>query len=187
MRAGTVLSLASALVAICLSQSTLPQGNEAHTRPSAVASSAWLQAMAPKLSEAMPENKARLEFLRIVAYESKRAGVDAQLVLALTEKASQFRKYSVAASGARGYMQIHPNWLTKIGEPSHNLFSTRTNIRYGCVLLRQFLDEHKENYAHALTVYEQQISGRFDERITATSPFAEDVITLWRGKWSYSE
>ena len=127
-----------------------------------------------------------MEFLKVVFDESRRAGVDSQLVLALIDKASQFRKYAVAVSGSRGYMQVHPSILAEIGQPSHNLFSTRTNIRYGCVLLRKMLDEHKGDRGRALTAYEQQIAGLFDAPATKPRKFARDVMILMRERWGYS-
>jgi soluble lytic murein transglycosylase-like protein len=78
-----------------------------------------------------------------VQYEAKRAGLDPQLVLGVIDIESRFRKYAVSRAGARGYMQVMPFWTGLIGTRQHNLFSLRTNLRYGCVILRHYLDiEH---------------------------------------------
>ena len=73
-------------------------------------------------------------------YEAKRAGLDPQLVLGVIEVESKFRKYAVSRAGARGYMQVMPFWIGMLGSAEHNLFNLRTNLRYGCVILRHYLD-----------------------------------------------
>ena len=56
---------------------------------------------------------------------------------------SGFRKYAVSSAGARGYMQVMPFWVKLIGRPDDNLFNMRTNLRYGCTILRHYLDIEK--------------------------------------------
>jgi soluble lytic murein transglycosylase-like protein len=101
---------------------------------------AWLDAMSRKLDRRMPDKRARDEFLVTVHYEAKRAGLDPQLVLGLIQVESAFRKYAVSSAGARGYMQVMPFWVRQIGTPDQNLFNLRTNLRYGTVILRHYLD-----------------------------------------------
>ena len=91
----------------------------------------------------MPDRKTRIEFLKTVHYEASAHGLDPQLVLGLIQVESGFRKYAVSSAGARGYMQVMPFWIKAIGEPQHNLFSLRTNLRYGCVILRHYLDDRE--------------------------------------------
>ncbi len=101
---------------------------------------AWLAAMSQRLAGRIPDDRTRLDFLTTVHYEAKRAGLDPQLVLGVIEVESKFRKYAVSRAGARGYMQVMPFWVELIGTAQHNLFNLRTNLRYGCVILRHYLD-----------------------------------------------
>lgn len=124
---------------------------------SALASSqeeeAWLLAMSHRLEKRMPDAEARSDFLRTVHYEAKRAGLDPQLVLGLIEVESGFKKYAVSKVGARGYMQVMPFWVKEIGAKEQNLFHLRTNLRFGCTILRHYLDIEKGNLYRALGRY----------------------------------
>ena len=109
--------------------------------------------MSRRLQKRMPDPAYRTDFLKTVHYEAKRAGLDPQLVLGLIEVESNFRKYAVSNAGARGYMQVMPFWVKEIGTPEHNLFHLRTNLRYGCTILRHYLDMEKGNLYRALGRY----------------------------------
>ena len=109
--------------------------------------------MSSKLAGRMRERTAREEFLITVHYEAKRAGLDPQLVLGLIQVESNFRKHAVSSAGARGYMQVMPFWVKLIGNNEHNLFNLRTNLRYGCVILRHYLDVEKGDLYRALGRY----------------------------------
>jgi soluble lytic murein transglycosylase-like protein len=114
---------------------------------------AWLDAMSRKIVRRIPDRRAREEFLFTVHYEAKRAGLDPQLVLALIQVESAYRKYAVSSAGARGYMQVMPFWVNQIGQPGQNLFHLRTNLRYGCVILKHYLDIERGNLFRALGRY----------------------------------
>jgi len=88
----------------------------------------------------MPDKAYREDFLRTVHYEASRAGLDPQMVLGLIQVESGFKKYAVSSVGARGFMQVMPFWVRSIGENDHNLFLLRTNLRYGCTILRHYID-----------------------------------------------
>jgi soluble lytic murein transglycosylase-like protein len=113
----------------------------------------WLAEMSTRLQRRMPEFRGRLDFLRTVHYEAVRAGLDPQLVLAVISVESNFRKYAVSSAGARGFMQVMPFWTGLIGRPADNLFSLRTNLRYGCVILKHYLAVEKGNVERALARY----------------------------------
>ncbi len=113
----------------------------------------WLSAMSPRLARRIPDQEYRLELLRAIHYEATRAGLDPQLVLGLIQVESGFRKYAVSSAGARGYMQVMPFWLKLIGQPDDNLFHMRTNLRYGCTILRHYLDIEKGDLFRALGRY----------------------------------
>ena len=114
----------------------------------------WLGAMSPKLARRKPELQTRVEFLQTVWYESRRAGLDESLVLGLIQVESAFRKFAVSPAGARGYMQVMPFWARLIGDgdPS-KLFLSQANIRFGCVILRHYLERERGDLFLALGRY----------------------------------
>ena len=104
----------------------------------------WLGTMSDRLKKKKPEWQIRKEFLQTVWYESKRAGLDTTLVLGLIQVESNFRKFAVSNVGARGYMQVMPFWTRVIGDgDASKLFHMQTNLRFGCVILRHYLDREK--------------------------------------------
>ena len=113
----------------------------------------WLGAMSRRLERQMPDDAPRVDFLKTVHYEAMRAGLDPELVLALIQVESAFRKYAVSGVGARGFMQVMPFWVTAIGNQEHNLFHLRTNLRYGCTILRHYLEVEQGNLFRALGRY----------------------------------
>ena len=119
----------------------------------AVDARAWLDAMSSKLERRMPDRAMREDFLVTVHYESKRAGVDPQMVLGLIQVESAFRKYAVSSAGARGLMQVMPFWINVIGDRDTNLFHLRTNLRFGCAILRHYIDIEKGDLYRALGRY----------------------------------
>ncbi|MBC5781931.1 transglycosylase SLT domain-containing protein [Ramlibacter sp. USB13] len=114
----------------------------------------WLGAMSHRLQRRKTEWLERKEFLQTVWYETKRAGLDPGLVLGLIQVESAFRKFAVSPVGARGYMQVMPFWTRLIGngDPS-SLFHMQTNLRFGCVILRHYLDRENGNLYMALGRY----------------------------------
>ena len=102
----------------------------------------WLASMSDRLPRRWkPDYQTRIEFLKTVRYEAGRAGLDPQLVLGLIEVESYFRRYAVSYAGARGYMQVMPFWADAIGDgDASKLFDMRTNLRYGCNILRHYID-----------------------------------------------
>jgi soluble lytic murein transglycosylase-like protein len=113
----------------------------------------WLADMSLRMKKYIANDEARRDFLVSVHYEATRAGLDPQLVLAVAEVESGFRKYAISKAGARGYMQVMPFWVNLIGEDGHNLFKLRTNLRYGCTILRHYLDMERGNLVRALGRY----------------------------------
>ncbi len=113
----------------------------------------WLTDMSQRLKTRIPDYRTRKDFLTTVHYEAIRAGLDPQLLLAVIHVESNFRKYAVSKSGARGYMQVMPFWIGLIGSKNDNLFSLRTNLRYGCVILRLYLEMEQGDIVRALARY----------------------------------
>src|SRR5688572_11872053 len=138
---------------------------------------AWLDVMSARLAKRMPDQVAREEFLITVHYEAKRAGLDPQLVLGLIQVESAFRKYAVSSAGARGFMQVMPFWVKLIGgNADQNLFHLRTNLRYGCTILRHYLDIEKGDLFRAL--------GRYNGSL-GRAEYPNTVLHAWNGNWLY--
>ena len=114
---------------------------------------AWVRAMTPRMGARIGDERATRGFLALVRYEAMRAGLDPHLVLAVIDVESKFRKYAVSIAGARGLMQVMPFWVDQIGEKGQDLFRERTNLRYGCTILRFYLDRERGNMANALARY----------------------------------
>jgi len=114
----------------------------------------WLGATSERLKKRKSEHAVRVEFLEAVWYESKRAGLEPELVLGLIQVESGFRKYAISSAGARGYMQVMPFWARLIGDgdPSR-LFHLQTNLRFGCVILRHYLATERGDMFMALGRY----------------------------------
>ena len=113
----------------------------------------WLADMSRRLALRFPDDAARTEFLATVHYEATRAGLDPQLVLGVIHHESNFRKYAISVADARGYMQVMPFWVKLIGTADQNLFQLRTNLRYGCTILRHYLDVESGDLYRALGRY----------------------------------
>ncbi len=136
----------------------------------------WLNEMDDRLAHRIPDRKQRRELLRTVHYEALRARLDPQLVLGVIEVESAFRKYAVSRAGARGYMQVMPFWIKLIGQPNSNLFHLRTNLAFGCAILRHYLDEEKGDYFRAL--------GRYNGSL-GQADYPNLVLAAWRGRWKF--
>jgi soluble lytic murein transglycosylase-like protein len=113
----------------------------------------WIDEMSRRLASRFPDAPSRNDFIATVYYEATRAGLDPQLVLGVIQYESNFRKYAISSADARGYMQVMPFWTRLIGTPEHNLFHLRTNLRYGCVILRHYLDIENGDLFRALGRY----------------------------------
>ncbi len=137
----------------------------------------WLGEMSQRLERRMPDAKMREDFLTTVHYEATRAGLDPQMVLGLIEVESQFHKYAISPVGARGYMQVMPFWVTEIGAKEQNLFHLRTNLRYGCTILRFYLDQEHGNLFRAL--------GRYNGSV-GHPEYPNRVKAAWRQHWTLS-
>jgi soluble lytic murein transglycosylase-like protein len=160
-------SLAAALADRSVPELAFRQREDAHK---------WLFEMSHRLEKRIPDRKQRLELLRTAHFEALRAGLDPQLVLGIIEVESRFRKYAVSRSGARGYMQVMPFWIKLIGSRGDNLFHLRTNLRYGCVILRHYLDMENGDYFRALGRYNGS-PGKPD--------YPRAVLAAWKVRWGY--
>jgi soluble lytic murein transglycosylase-like protein len=135
----------------------------------------WLSVMSRRLAKRMPGEAERVAFLKTVHYESMRAGLEPELVLGVIQVESGFRKYAVSSAGARGYMQVMPFWRKLIGAPDNNLFHLRTNLRYGCTILRHYLDVERGDLDRAL--------GRYNGSL-GQPQYPALVLGAWRKNWA---
>ena len=149
----------------------VPRFNNAESR---LAYQRWSNLMATRLVRLIPEAHNRQEFSQTVWYESQRAGLDLPLVLGLIEVESHFRKFAVSSVGARGFMQVMPFWVRLIGDGDvSTLFHLQTNLRFGCVILRHYLDREQGDVFMGL--------GRYNGS-RGQSPYPEAVLAA-RNKW----
>lgn len=136
----------------------------------------WLAAMSDRLKRKLPDEQSRLEFLETVWYESSRAGLDAGLVLGLIQVESAYRKYAVSMVGARGYMQVMPFWSKVVGDNDRSkLFHMQSNLRYGCSILRMYIDIEGGNLYLAL--------GRYNGS-RGRPQYPNSVLAAWK-KWEF--
>ncbi|QKS30321.1 MAG: Membrane-bound lytic murein transglycosylase C [Accumulibacter sp.] len=138
----------------------------------------WLSEMSQRLEKRIPDRDTRLDFLRAVHYEATRAGLDPQLILGLIQVESGFKKYAVSTAGARGFMQVMPFWVKLVGGSEDNLFHLRTNLRYGCTILRHYLDIERGDLYRAL--------GRYNGSL-GQPQYPNMVRAAWQNHWSYSK
>ena len=135
----------------------------------------WVRAMTPRVADRFPNEEQARQFLGIARYEAMRAGLDPHLVLAVIDVESRFRKYAVSRSGARGLMQVMPFWVKEIGASNQNLFQERTNLRFGCTILRHYLDREHGNLANALARYNGSLGQR---------EYPNRVLAAWKSRWA---
>lgn len=145
--------------------------------PDALERVRWLSEMSKRLEKRIPDVQFRIDLLTSIHYEATRAGLDPQMVLGLIEIESGFRKYAISGAGARGLMQVMPFWIGLIGNEESNLFHMRTNLRFGCTILRHYLDIEKGDLYRAL--------GRYNGSL-GKPEYPNLVRSAWENKWSYA-
>jgi soluble lytic murein transglycosylase-like protein len=137
----------------------------------------WLGEMSERLKKRTPDYQTRREMLETIYYESKRAGLDPALMLGLIQVESGFRKYAISSAGARGLTQVMPFWTSLIGDgDAKKLFTMQVNIRYGCVVLRHYLDREGGDLFRAL--------GRYNGSL-GRPEYPNLVLGAWK-RWEYS-
>lgn len=138
----------------------------------------WIIEMSDRLKKKIPDRQTRIEFLETTWYEAKRAGLDPALVLGLIQVESAFRKYAVSVAGARGMMQVMPFWSRVIGDSdAQKLFHMPTNLRYGCSILRMYIDIEDGNLFLAL--------GRYNGS-RGQADYPNMVLAAWK-KWEHKD
>ncbi|MQR02196.1 lytic transglycosylase domain-containing protein [Glaciimonas soli] len=138
----------------------------------------WLGEMSERLKKKLPNSQMRIEFLETTWYEAKRAGLDPAMVLGLIQVESAFRKYAMSNVSAQGYMQVMPFWTHVIGDADRSkLFNMQTNLRYGCSILRMYVDMEKGNLYLAL--------GRYNGS-RGRPEYPNAVLAAWK-RWEFTD
>ncbi|NNF16538.1 MAG: lytic transglycosylase domain-containing protein [Gammaproteobacteria bacterium] len=134
----------------------------------------WLVDMSLRLKRRIPDDRERLDLLRQIHYEATRARLAPELVLAVIDVESNFDRFAISHAGARGLMQIMPFWLDEIGRPSDNLFHVSTNLRFGCTILRLYIDRERGDLAKGLARYNGSVGRRI---------YPDKVFKKLRSRW----
>ncbi len=134
----------------------------------------WLTDMAGRLAGTVDDDRERVDILRHVHREARRADLEPELVLAVIHVESNFDRFAISSAGARGLMQVMPFWLDEIGRPGDNLFQIRTNLRYGCTILRYYLDRERGNLERALARYNGSVGQNW---------YPRRVFRAWQRRW----
>jgi len=172
---GQVYSPLSASVRAVLQRSVSDQAAPKLAFATQYEADSWLSKMSRRLAKRVPDADERIDLLKTVHYEATRAGLDPELVLGLIEVESGFKKYAVSSVGARGYMQVMPFWVNEIGSSEQNLFHLRINLRYGCTILRHYLDIEKGDLFRAL--------GRYNGSL-GKPEYPNLVRAAWHNHWA---
>jgi soluble lytic murein transglycosylase-like protein len=120
----------------------------------------WLTDMSARLARQVKDPQERINILKLVHLEATRADLAPELVLAVIETESNFDHYAISVAGAIGLMQIMPFWLDEIGRPEDNLLHIETNLRYGCTILKFYLDKEDGDLRRALGRYNGSLGRR---------------------------
>lgn len=139
---------------------------------------AWMMAMSSRLKPYVVDERERIELLTLIHQEATRSGLKPEIVLAVIEVESRFNRYAVSRVGAQGMMQVMPFWKKEIGRPDDNLIVTATNLRYGCTILKYYLDKEKGNLRSALARYNGS---------TVYGPYPDLVFRAYDRRWKGGE
>ncbi len=134
----------------------------------------WLVDMSKRLSRYIEDPQSRLTLLRKVHAEARRADIAPELVIALIHVESGFERFAISSVGAQGLMQVMPFWKNEIGRPEDNLTDVQTNLRYGCTILKHYINKEKGNLIRALGRYNGSL-GKFK--------YPEKVLRFWEKYW----
>lgn len=137
----------------------------------------WLNEMSARLTRFIDNELYRRRLLTMIQYEATRADLNPQMVLGLIEVESAFRQYAMSNVGAKGLMQVMPFWQRYIGNESHNLFDIRTNLRYGCTILRHYSNLENGNLHRALARYNGSLG---------SNRYPNAVIGAWLNRWQWT-
>lgn len=187
MNRGRLTSFLSLMIAMAFSTSVFSQSvdpelraalkrtvNEASSFEDRFEAEVWLVDMSSRMSRYIKDPNKRLELLKKVHREATRAGVEPELVLSVIHIESLFDRFAISRVGAQGLMQVMPFWKNEIGRPTDNLTSVDTNLRYGCTILKHYIDREKGDLIRALARYNGSLGKTW---------YPEKVLTAWEKYW----
>ena len=148
--------------------------SEADSFPDHFEAQVWLTDMSARLERQVKDHDERLEILKRVHYEATERDLAPELVLAVIDIESNFDHYAISVAGARGLMQIMPFWLEEMDEAEENLMHIDTNVRFGCTILRYYMDIEKDDMRRALGRYNGSLGKR---------KYPNKVLERLRTKW----
>lgn len=134
----------------------------------------WLVDMSSRLSRYIKDPNDRLDLLKLIHSEAKKAGVEPELVLSVIHIESRFDRFAISRVGAQGLMQVMPFWKAEIGRPTDNLTKVDTNLRYGCTILKHYIDREKGDLIRALARYNGSLGKTW---------YPEKVLNAWERYW----
>lgn len=137
----------------------------------------WMSYQSKQVQHFISDDKFRRELLRMIHYEATRYQLDPDLVLALIDVESDFNRFAISPVGASGLMQVMPFWKSVIGTEQDSLFDVSTNLRYGCIILRIYLDIEKNDVPRALARYNGSLG---------SDVYSSEVLRLWNLKYRYA-
>ena len=138
---------------------------------------AWLSSMSSRLERRIPDPFYRVRLLKTVFQEAQSHGLDPQLVLAVIDIESNFNRYALSSAGAQGLMQVMPFWKEVLDEPNADLYNPLTSIRFGCIILRRYMDRFSTT-EDALAAY----NGSYGRTI-----YSDKILRRWNSRWQYKE
>jgi soluble lytic murein transglycosylase-like protein len=138
----------------------------------------WMLAMSSRLQPYIADETERFELLKLIHREATLSGLKPEIVLSVIEVESRFDRYAVSRVGAQGMMQVMPFWKKEIGRPDDNLIVTPTNLRYGCTILKYYLDKEGGDLRSALARYNGS---------TVYGTYPDLVFNAYRKKWKGGE
>jgi soluble lytic murein transglycosylase-like protein len=148
--------------------------DDATSFPDKFAAQIWLTDMSGRLKKQVADHEERISILTRVHFEATRVGLPPELVLAVIDVESNFDRFAISHAGARGLMQVMPFWLEEIGRPDANLFFIDTNLRFGCTILKYYMDMEEGDLLRALGRYNGSLGRR---------TYPNKVLDKLRNKW----
>lgn len=148
--------------------------HEADSFPDHFEAEVWLTDMSARLQRQVQDHGERLEILQRVHYEATQRDLAPELVLAVIDVESNFDRFAISVAGARGLMQIMPFWLKELGDAEENLMHIDTNVRFGCTILKYYMDIENNDLKRAL--------GRYNGSL-GKQKYPNKVLEKLRAKW----
>jgi soluble lytic murein transglycosylase-like protein len=143
-------------------------------KPSFTSNDLWVTTMAKRLQRLVADPVLSTYYVLIVKREAERVGLDPSLVLSIILVESKFNPYAISTKGAIGFMQIMPFWINQFGHQKEDLFDVNTNVRYGCIILKYYLELEHQNISRALARYNGSLG---------TDKYSAQVLEVYSTYW----